>query len=289
MKTPPSTIFPHLDRAETALKNKIRREEAQYGRNGKAPDSLWNHVLRVARLAQRLGVSEGVDPLACRLAGIFHDAGKFRGGAYHHDDRPEEEWSVTTLREITGNLGFEPSLIEQVEDAILQLYRNDPEPTPLTRILFDADNLDKLGRLGVANYFIKEGLRGRGISASMLYRITIELTYARHAPHCLATATGRQMAAARAPETREFFSYFLDSIRQDGLYDFIIEEVDFNNLTIDVVAPRACECGNPIARRIWEIPGIKCSEIHLEHSCTGCSSVHELKFCRPRLAGQAGC
>jgi uncharacterized protein len=268
---------------EAALRDRVQKEEAEHGRNDKAPDSLWDHLERVALLAERLGIAEGVDPMACRLAGLFHDAGKFGGGSYHKGDKPEEERSVTALREIAKGKGLDPILVDRVEESILQLYREDPEPTHLTMVLFDADNLDKLGPLGIANYFVKAGLRGGGISPSFLYRVTVELTYARHAPRCLATKTGREFARKRAPESVAFLRRFLDSLREDGLYDFRVDKVIFDNLALDVVAPAACDCGEKLSRRIWEIPGIKCSEIHLEHACQACGLRHELRFCRPRL------
>ncbi len=268
---------------EASLRDRVQKEEAEHGRNDKPANSLWDHLERVALFAERLGVAEGVDSLACRLAGLFHDAGKFGGGSYHKGDKPEEERSVAALRELSKNKGLDPGLINQVEESILQLYREDPDPTHLTMVLFDADNLDKLGSLGIANYFVKAGLRGGGISSSFLYRVTVELTYARHAPRCLATKTGRELARKRAPESVAFLRRFLDSLREDGLYDFRIDEVVFDNLALDVVAPASCDCGNKLSRRIWEIPGIKCSEIHLEHACQSCGSRHEIRFCRPRL------
>ena len=272
-----------LGAVESALRNRVQKEEAVYGRNSKPSNSLWGHSERVAIIAERLGRIEGVDPLACRLASIFHDAGKFGGGGYHDDDEPEEKRSVAVFLEITKDKGFEPTLINQVVESILQLYREDPDPTLLTKVIFDADNLDKLGYLGIANYFIKSGLRGVGISSSCLYRVTVELTYARYAPQCLATEAGRALASKRAPETIIFFKQFLDSLREDGLHDFRIDEVLFGNLLLDVVAPVSCDCGEKLSRRIWEIPGMKCSEIHLEHICQFCGSRHELRFCRPRL------
>ncbi len=71
----------------------------------------------------------------------------------------------------------------------------------MAAVLFDADNLDKLGPLGVANYFVKIGLRGRGISTSSILRLTVELTYARHAPRCL--ATGDRTPIWRSPARRQ--------------------------------------------------------------------------------------
>ncbi|MHC4945860.1 MAG: HD domain-containing protein [Planctomycetota bacterium] len=269
------------------LEERVREEEKQYGRGDAATDSLWDHLDRASRLAERLGRSEGIDPLACLLAGLFHDAGKFAQGRYHEGDRLEEEQSVECLRELGGRHGLDPSLLDQVAEAILQLYRDDPEPSKLAGVLFDADNLDKLGPLGVAGYFTKLGLRGRGVSRSSLHRLTVELTYARHAPQSMFTESGRQMARARAPATISFIHDLLDTLRDDGLYDFHVEEVRFEGLLIDVVTPASCSCGSKLERTIWKVPGLKCIEIHLRHACAACGESLELRFCEPRLASGA--
>jgi len=272
-----------LDPIATALRDRVRKDEALYGRSDKETDSLWEHLERVSKLAERLGQSEGVDPFLCKLAGWFHDAGKFAGGRYHDDERPEEEHSIECLHQLGKEHGIETGDIEQVTEAILQLYRDDPEPSPLASVLFDADNLDKLGPLGVANYFAKVGLRGGGVSPNTLHRLTVELTYARHAPQCLLTESGRELARQRASATMKFVADLIHTLREDGLYDFRMEEVDFNGLTLDVVSPSACTCGGKLGRRIWEVPGIKCSEIHLKHTCEACEKAQVLRFCRPRL------
>jgi hypothetical protein len=275
-----------LTSLERSLRDRIRAEEGAHSRRDRGSDTLWDHLQRVAALAEQIGRAEGVDPLACRVAGLFHDAGKFGAGRYHGDDLPEERRSVEALRELARDSDMDSELIDRIAKAILQLYRDDPEPGDLARVLFDADNLDKLGPLGVANFFVKQGLRGRGISRAMLLGLTVELTYARHGPRCLATVTGRELASRRAPETRRVLVDLLEQLRDDGLFDFRIEEVEHDGLILDVVSPRTCECGGDLTRRIWQVPGIKCSEIHLEHSCTSCEASHEIRFCRPRLFGE---
>ncbi len=265
------------------LRDQVRLEETSYGQSRTETDSLWDHLERVARLATRLGRTETQDPLTCHLAGLFHDAGKFAGGQYHKDDRPEEEHSVETLRNIARPHDIDPDVVDKAAEAILQLYRDDPDPTPIAQVLFDADNLDKLGQLGVANYFVKVGLRGKGVSPASLHRLTVELTYARHAPQCLMTPAGRDIAGKRATATILFIKGLLSSLQEDGLYDFRIDEVTFAGLGLDIVTPRACDCRGALRRKIWEVPGIKCSEIHLEHTCGACGKQLKLRFCRPRL------
>ncbi len=278
------------DALERALRDRIRRDEAAFSTGGDGPgdrpaDTLWDHVRRVARLAVSLGREEGVDPEACRLAGLFHDAGKFAGGRYHDDDLPEEQRSVRALRELAADHGLPAARVEPVAEAILQLYRDDPEPTPLARVLFDADNLDKLGPLGVANFFAKAGLRGRAMSLDLLRATTVELTYARSAPDALYTAAGRRRAAVRGAQTEAYFAGLFEALRDDGLADIVVEEAVHEGLPLVIATPRACSCGGALAREIREVPGMKCVRIHLRHRCTACGAEHELAFCRPRLGG----
>ena len=265
------------------LRDRIRADEAAFGRMDGTLDTLWGHVLRVAALAEHLGRTEGLDPALCRLAGLFHDAGKFTGGRYHDDQRPEEHRSVEVLREMGGHHGLPAALVDPVAEAIEQLYRDDPDPTPLACVLFDADNLDKLGPQGVANFFVKSGLRGQGLSLPLLHRVTVELTYARHAPRSLWSAAGRELARKRGPQTIRYFHDLLQQLREDGLADIRVEEVTFEGLQLDVATPSTCVCGGSQTRRIWQVAGMKCSEIHVEHACTTCEERVEIRFCRPRL------
>ena len=273
-----------LQDLEDALRARVREEETLDRRRARPSESLWDHLDRVARLAERIGLAEGVDPIACRLAGLFHDAGKFAGGRYHGDERPEEDASVETLRELGAAHGLDGDRLEAVAESILQLYRDDPDPTDLTRVLFDADNLDKLGPLGVANFFVKAGLRGGGVSERLLARLTIELTYARHASRSLLTPSGRALAARRAPQTIAFLTALIETLRDDGLFDLRVEEIDFGGLTLSLVVPAACACGGSWDRSVWEVPGLKCSEIHLAHRCRSCEETRQMRFCRPRLS-----
>jgi HD superfamily phosphodiesterase len=274
-----------LGPVEHTLRDHVRRAEAALAGHDAAPDTLWDHLQRVARLSERLGAAEGLDPPLCRLAGLFHDAGKFAKGRVHGDQRPEEDRSVEILRAITQEHAVPASVVEPVAAAILQLYRDPDDPAPLARVLFDADNLDKLGPLGVANFFIKIGLRGGGVSRRSLFRLTVELTYASYAAACMHTATGRDLARRRAAATSRFLHDLLDTLRADGLHDFTVRQVRYKDLELEVVEPRSCTCGHRLARRVWDEQGLKCTEIHLEHACATCGERHELRFCRPRLVG----
>lgn len=267
-----------------ALRTHVRGEEASYGSTSGSPDTLVGHLERVASYAVRLASAEGVDPLCAEVAGLFHDAGKFRDGRYHEGDTPEEERSVEVLRALGSKHGLDAAVVEPVAQAIRQLYRDDPRPTPLSQVLFDADNLDKLGLLGIANFFIKSGLRGHGVSPDMVVRLTAELTYARYAPRVLLTATGRALAERRSAETIRFVHDLLAALKEDGLFDARVEHARVADLDLEVVVPSSCACGGSMTALGWTEKGVKCTEIQLEIACQACDSGYRLRFCRPRLA-----
>ncbi len=269
---------------EDSLRDHVRREESAADQGDRAADSLWDHLSRTAVIAEWLGRAEGVDPTTCRLAALFHDAGKFHEGQRHGDSRSEEEHSVEVLGQFAQSHGIPKRLVTEISEAILQLYRCDPEPTPLAKVLFDADNLEKLGYLGVANFFVKHGLRGRGISPEFMVQFTVELTYARHAEGCIQTEAGREWARRRAPQTQSFFRSLIDQLREDGLADLVIKELDLDGFPIDAVVPRVCSCSKSLVPEMWQDEGIKCQKIHLVHACRDCGERYEIRFCRPRLA-----
>lgn len=281
--TDPATV---PDGIEDALRAHVQREEHAADQADRTVDSLWDHLRRTAIIAERLGRAEGLDPATCRLAALFHDAGKFHGGKLHGDSVPEEQHSVEVLTRLAERHGTPAGQVDEIGEAILQLYRGDPDPTPLAMVLFDADNLEKLGYLGAANFFVKRGLRGRGVSPEFMVQFTIELTYARHAVGCMQTEAGKVWARRRAPLTRSFFTSLLDQLREDGLADLVINELEFDGLLIDAVVPSACGCGGPLVPEISQKTGIKCRKIHLVHACGACDERYEVRFCRPRLVDE---
>lgn len=276
-------LAPGLVPVRNELRQRIQKEEATYGGTHGTPDTLMAHLERVAAYSVRLALREGVDPLCAELAGLFHDAGKFCHGQYHEGDKPEEESSIEVLHELASYHDMDAVVTQQVAHAIRQLYRDDPDLTPLSRVLFDADNLDKLGLPGVANYFIKSGLRGHGLTMDSVVHLTVELTYAHHAPRTLLTGTGRALAERRALETRQFILGLLATLREDGVLEARVERATVADLEIDLVVPSSCGCGADMARRTWVEKGTKCTEIHLELSCPSCDNRHKLRFCRPKL------
>jgi len=268
---------------EASLRAHVQHEETAAQRGDRIADSLWDHLARTAKIAEQLGRAEGIDPSTCRLAALFHDAGKFHRGELHGDSSPEEQHSVEILAKFAQQHGIADDRVAEMSEAILQLHRGDPDPTPLAKVLFDADNLDKLGYLGAANFFVKRGLRGRGVSPSLMVQFTVELTYARHAVACMQTEAGREWARRRAPQTRSFFTSLLDQMREDGLADPVINELEFDGLIIDAVVPSTCGCGRALVPEIRQMEGMKCRKIHLVHACGDCDERYEVRFCRPRL------
>ena len=114
----------------------------------------FDHVLRVLRLAERIGRVEGVDLQVLRAAVLLHDVGRpdeVRTGACH------ARVSARRAREI---LAASPrDRVERVAQAIGEhRFRGAARPSSAEgRVLFDADKLDAIGAIGVARAYAVAG------------------------------------------------------------------------------------------------------------------------------------
>ena len=106
---------------------------------------------------------------------------------------PEEEEAAQFTKRILSNTVYE-KWVPSINQALLSLYREEEEIRDIGRAVYDADRLDKLGYMGVAQFFAKNALRRHFLDDDMMIRASIELTYAHHAQDTLKTATGRALA-----------------------------------------------------------------------------------------------
>jgi len=114
----------------------------------------FEHVLRVWRLAQRIGSLEGADMDILQAATLLHDVGRpeeARTGRSHAEIGAE--WARRILA------GHPPEKVEAVARAILQhRFRGAEVPdTVEARVLHDADKLDAIGAIGIARAYAVAG------------------------------------------------------------------------------------------------------------------------------------
>jgi uncharacterized protein len=174
----------------------------------------FDHVLRVWRLAERIGQQEGADLEVLQAAALLHDIGRaeeLRSGVCH------AHYSAERAREILRACPGER--VEAVAQAIAQhRFRGVAGPSSLeARVLYDADKLDAIGAIGVARAYAIAGAQGQKLWAS------VAPAYAQRAPEAgredlgagehtpvheylfklaklrerMYTATGRQIAEGR--------------------------------------------------------------------------------------------
>ena len=137
--------------------------------------SLWAHSSRVGRIAYSLAITEKEESIPALLAGLFHDTGKFAGGKYHDDDIAEEAHAVRFAEKILTGSPYK-QWIPVVKKALLTMYLEVDQTSSIGRIVYDADNLDKLGHMGVAQFFTKGVFRHRFLGDEVMIRAGIELT-----------------------------------------------------------------------------------------------------------------
>ncbi len=122
------------------------------------PAHDFHHVLRVLRLAERIGPTEGADMEILSTAVLLHDIGRpeeIRDGICHAQAGAEK------ARQILAD--WPPERVEAVAHAIAtHRFRNDAVPQTLeARVLYDADKLDCIGAIGVARAYAIGGLMGQ--------------------------------------------------------------------------------------------------------------------------------
>lgn len=140
----------------------IEAARAHYSGADAAHD--FEHVLRVLRLAERIGAAEGADMDVLRAAVLLHDvarAAEHAGGPCHAQAGAER------AREILR--GHEPARVEAVAAAIAgHRFRSGEPPQSLeARILFDADKLDAMGAIGIARAYALAGAMGQRLWAEV--------------------------------------------------------------------------------------------------------------------------
>jgi uncharacterized protein len=272
------------------LLKEIRRtlieQESAYQKKS-APDtfsSLWAHSARVGRIAHCIAQAEGFEAEPALLAGLLHDTGKFFQGSYHEDDIPEEQNAVRFAEKILSGT-VHARWIPLINAATLSTYLDGDATCDIGRAVYDADCLDKLGNVGVAQFFAKRALRRQFLDDDLLIRAGIELTYAHHAPDTLKTTTGRSLARKRSLRTRRFYTVLLEEWAELGLGEFNIIEEDIAGIGCILVVPSKCSCGGRLNIESDLLDSVKCRSVVVTYPCVDCGLESEFSFCLPNVKG----
>jgi len=190
----------------------------------------FEHVLRVLKLAVRIGEAEGADIEILRAAVLLHDMARVaedQGGPCH------AKAGAQRAREILA--GHPPEKVKAVAHAIAtHRFRRSAVPQTLeAKVLYDADKLDAMGAIGVARAYaiagrhaqrlwaeVPEGFSqrsaevARGDVANMehtpVHEFVFKLSKLRDS---LFTATARAMAEERHKYMARFFERLEREVR----------------------------------------------------------------------------
>lgn len=197
-------------------------EEARGWYAGADPVHDFDHILRVLRMAERLGRAEGADLEILRAAALLHDAEgsapESAGRSAHH------ERSAQFVAEVLAGEGWPEERIEAVQHCIrAHRYRSGgEEPRTLeARVLFDSDKLDVLGAVGAVRTVVYAALAGQPAYAPPSARFLAGegkepgephssyheyLFKLRNVPGRLFTAGAKAIARERAAFLDEFYA-----------------------------------------------------------------------------------
>lgn len=247
---------------------------------------LWDHSFRVGKIAYKIALNEGINPLVPTIAAILHDAGKFVFGKYHDDDVTEEEHSSSIAQKLLANSGLSKNDIEAIKTAIYALYNEKLDYNINCKIVHDADRLEKLGPLGIANFFTKMTLRGANLSSSILKNLSRELTYTAAAPKTMLTKTGKELAQTRSQKALLYFDELLEEFAYYDLGRFQVKEFEIDtNQKVTLVIPEKChKCNGEYSVQLSKDMGIKCEKVIVNYSCNKCEQKYKTEFCLPLIS-----
>ncbi len=211
----------------------LDRVRALYGQGDPAHD--FDHVLRVARLAEHIARMEGADVTVVRWAALLHDV-PVPGG---HRDRHHHA-AADFAGAFLAQHGLDPARTANVVHCVrAHRFRGDriPPQTLEARCLYDADKLDSLGAIGVARAFAHAGTHRARVwttpwqaidpdgdrPSSPDYTPVHEFVYKlRRLGDTLFTGTGRALAQERQATMQAFFDAldqemgFLQALEEGG-------------------------------------------------------------------------
>jgi len=124
----------------------------------------FDHILRVLRLAERIGQAEDADLHVVRTAALLHDWGRAEADANGLDHA-----AVAAGRARAFLKDQDPDWVDAVVHAIAaHRFRTAPVPATLeAQVLFDADKLDAIGAIGIARAFAYGGAHNQRLWAPL--------------------------------------------------------------------------------------------------------------------------
>lgn len=195
----------------------IRAGTEKLFRQDSVPGHDIEHVLRVVRLAEKIGRAEGADADTVLAAAWLHDIGR------PHEHRDPSVCHAKKSMELAGPIleksGFPRDKIPAVLEAIGS-HRFSSGKIPATlegKVLQDADRIDVLGAVGIIRVFMHNGAHGsdayhtedpfckkretqEGYAVDHFYRKVLKLKETLH------TKTAREMAGKREDFVRAFLA-----------------------------------------------------------------------------------
>lgn len=289
-------FYRSLTALSPGLVERVRRtiEEAEKKFSGKKDGKggfLWEHSVLVAAQSFRLAKAEKENPDLAALTALFHDSGKFAGGRYHADDKPEEEESARLARAILEDAGLEMAGIGHVVRALRSLYNSGARRNRLADIVHDADFLSKFGYLGVANFFVKATLRGRNLESAVMDYLSKELTYAAVLPANMRTAAARRLAARKSADTLRFYRAYLAELKEAHGLEFRIQAAVVRRsgprskrARVSLALPASCgACGGKWEADLRTEKGLKCEKLEASLRCAACGEKRSISFCLPEM------
>jgi uncharacterized protein len=170
----------------------------------KADSDRLKHTLRVLKFAEEIAKTEKVNLKVIRFAAILHDIGKYK----ESKNRDHSLISVDLSKKILKNFNLDSNEVENILHCIKVhgLFKKKTAKTKEAEIIQDADKLDRLSTVRIANYFYYGGKKNRSFN-EIIVHFRKEVVKTKE----FNTKTGIKLAKLK----REFALKFVDNFKLD--------------------------------------------------------------------------
>lgn len=196
--------FVHTYLEESYL-NRSGEDKANLDRYLSNAEYRWNHTLRVAQFGKVIAENEAADVELIVAACLLHDLAWFDTNA--DNSREHGRIGAEKSRPVLENLGYNQEQIENICYAVATHVDEDNPDTLESKILSDADNVDRFGPYRILQWCFADIEDYDKLAAKLSERIHRLEHYREKNP--LFTTTGQQLFAEQLTLQIRFFSEFV--------------------------------------------------------------------------------
>ncbi len=192
------------------LEKLAAKAQTYYEKNKSA--HMWDHVMRVSVTAENIAITEKDVDMELLYAMIYlHDIVRYEDEREDQSVKDSLKLAGSILLQLEYSTGFIKDVIAGIASHSLHRVEKMPPQSIEAKILFDADKIDGVGRIGIARWLMVESNKNKKIKdAADLYLKIVEKQSS--CSQILFTDKGNNLLQEKLEYTKSFFKELLSEL-----------------------------------------------------------------------------